>query len=177
MPFNRKLTNVVHVNLDTWILSPSSLRTYNMFLELNLVADALSRIEIDSISQASCLDYKDIAAAQLVDEELKQLLETNSTSLTLKQQYFPFEDITLTCDVSTNVFRPFIPKDYRKIVFQHLHGLSHPGIAASTKLATQRFVWPNIRRDIKTWVNSCHPCQRSKIYRHTKAPIGYICFT
>ncbi|GFX59543.1 uncharacterized protein K02A2.6 [Trichonephila clavipes] len=80
--------------------------------------------------------------------------------------------ITLTCDVSTNVFRPFIPKDYRKIVFQHLHGLSHPGIAASTKLATQRFVWPNIRRDIKTWVNSCHPCQRSKIYRHTKAPIG-----
>ncbi|GFS55033.1 transposon Tf2-6 polyprotein [Trichonephila clavipes] len=138
----------------------------------NLVADALSRIEIDSISQASCLDYKDIAAAQLVDEELKQLLETNSTSLTLKQQYFPLEDITLTCDVSTNVFRPFIPKDYRKIVFQHLHGLSHPGIAASTKLATQRFVWPNIRRDIKTWVNSYHPCQRSKIYRHTKAPIG-----
>ncbi|GFW71895.1 transposon Tf2-6 polyprotein [Trichonephila clavipes] len=138
----------------------------------NLVADALSRIEIDSISQASCLDYKDIAAAQLVDEELKQLLESNSTSLTLKQQYFPLEDITLTCDVSTNVSRPFIPKDYRKIVFQHLHGLSHPGIAASTKLATQRFVWPNIRRDIKTWVNSCHPCQRSKIYRHTKAPIG-----
>ncbi|GFX70447.1 transposon Tf2-6 polyprotein [Trichonephila clavipes] len=41
----------------------------------NLVADALSRIEIDSISQASCLDYKDIAAAQLVDEELKQLLK------------------------------------------------------------------------------------------------------
>ncbi|GFX06805.1 transposon Tf2-9 polyprotein [Trichonephila clavipes] len=138
----------------------------------NLVADALSRIEIDSISQASCLDYKDIAAAQLVDEELKQLLETNSTSLTLKQQYFPLEDITLTCDVSTNVSRPFIPKDYHKIIFQHLHGLSHPGIAASTKLATQRFVWPNIRRDIKTWVNSCHPCQRSKIYRHTKAPIG-----
>ncbi|GFX14042.1 transposon Tf2-6 polyprotein [Trichonephila clavipes] len=106
----------------------------------NLLADALSRIEIDSISQASCLDYKDIAAAQLVDEELKQLLESNSTSLTLKQQYFPLEDITLTCDVSTN--------------------------------QTQRFVWPNIRRDIKTWVNSCHPCQRSKIYRHTKAPIG-----
>ncbi|GFX02105.1 transposon Tf2-9 polyprotein [Trichonephila clavipes] len=80
--------------------------------------------------------------------------------------------IILTCDVSTNVSRPFIPKDYRKIVFQHLHGLSHPGIAASTTLVTQRFVWPNIRRDIKAWVNSCHPCQRSKIHRHTKAPIG-----
>ncbi|GFU80955.1 hypothetical protein TNCV_1277011 [Trichonephila clavipes] len=88
------------------------------------------------------------------------------------QQYFPLEDITLTCDVSANISRPLIPKDYRKIVFQHLHGLSHTGIAASTKLVTQRFVWPNIRRDIKAWVNSCHPCQRSKIHRHTKAPIG-----
>ncbi|GFX15614.1 transposon Tf2-6 polyprotein [Trichonephila clavipes] len=140
----------------------------------NLVADALSQIKIDSISKASCLDYKDIAAAQLVDEELKQLLESNSTSLTLEQQYFPLEDITLTCDVSTNVSRPFSPKDYRRIVFQHLHGLSHPGIAASTKLITQRFVWPNIRCDIKAWVNSCHPCQRSKIHRHTKAPIGTL---
>ncbi|GFW36373.1 transposon Tf2-6 polyprotein [Trichonephila clavipes] len=138
----------------------------------NLVADALSRIEIDSIFKASCLDYKDIAAAQLVDEKLKQLLESNLTSLTLKQQYFPLEDITRTCDVSTNVSRPFIPKDHRKIVFQHLHGLSHPGIAASAKLVTQRFVWPNIRHDIKAWVNSCHSCQRSKIHRHTKAPIG-----
>ncbi|GFV23244.1 transposon Tf2-11 polyprotein [Trichonephila clavipes] len=138
----------------------------------NLVADALSCIEIDSISKASCLDYKDIAAAQLVDEELKQLLESNSLSLKLKQQYFPLEDITLTCDVSTNVSLPFISKGYRKIVFQNLHGFSHPGIAASTKLATQRFVRPNIRRDIKAWVNSCHPCQRSKIHRHTKAPIG-----
>ncbi|GFX51282.1 transposon Tf2-6 polyprotein [Trichonephila clavipes] len=96
-----------------------------------------------------CIDYKDIATAQLVDEELKQLLESNSTSLTLKQQYFHLEDITLTCDVSFNVFQPFIPKDYRKIVFQLLHGLSHLGIAASTKLETQRFVWSNIRRDIK----------------------------
>ncbi|GFS56065.1 transposon Tf2-6 polyprotein [Trichonephila clavipes] len=118
----------------------------------NLVADALSWIEIDSISKTSCLDYKDIAAAQFVDEELKQLLEYNSTHFILKQQYFPLEDLTLTCDVSTNVSRPFIPKDYRKIVFQHLHGLSHTGIAASSKLVTQRFVWPNIKHDIKAWV-------------------------
>ncbi|GFV12287.1 transposon Tf2-6 polyprotein [Trichonephila clavipes] len=54
----------------------------------------------------------------------------------------------------------------------HLHGLSHPGIAASTSIVAQRFVWPNIRRGIKAWVNSCHPCQISKIHKHTKAPIG-----
>ncbi|GFU71041.1 transposon Tf2-6 polyprotein [Trichonephila clavipes] len=173
---SRKLTNVVHVNLDTHthldFISQFSTNIQHVPGTQNLVADALSRIEIDSISKASCLDYRNIAAAQLLDEELKQLLESNSTSLKLKQQYFPLEDVNLTCDVSTNVSRPFIPKDYRKIVFQHLHGLSHPGIAASIKLVTQRFVWLNIRRDIKARVNSyCH-CQRSKIHRHTKAPIG-----
>ncbi|GBN54786.1 Transposon Tf2-9 polyprotein [Araneus ventricosus] len=138
----------------------------------NFVADALSRIEIDSISQASCLDYKDIASAQSKDDELKHLLQSNSTSLVLKKQYFPLEDITLTCDVSSKVPRPFIPKDYRRLVFQHLHGLSHPGISASTRMITQRFVWPDIKRDIKMWVKSCQPCQRSKIHRHTKAPAG-----
>ncbi|GFU88350.1 transposon Tf2-6 polyprotein [Trichonephila clavipes] len=151
----RKLTNVVRVNLDTHthldFISQFSTNIQHIPVTQNLVADALSRIEIDYISKACCLDYKNIAAAQLVDKELKQLLESNSISLKLKQQYFPLEDVTLTCDVSTNVSRPFFPKDYRKIVFQHLHGLSHPGIAASTKLATQRFVWPNIRRDIKAW--------------------------
>ncbi|GFT26150.1 hypothetical protein NPIL_180201 [Nephila pilipes] len=129
-------------------------------------------IWVDASDCYRYLDYKDIAAAQLVDDELKHLLESNSTSLTLKKQYFPLEDITLTCDVSTNVSRPFIPKDYRRNVFQHLHGLSHPGITASTKMVTQRFVWLNSRRDIKAWVKSCHPCQISKIHRHTKAPIG-----
>ncbi|GFX11026.1 hypothetical protein TNCV_512861 [Trichonephila clavipes] len=102
--------------------------------------------------------YQCFSKSQLVDEELKQLLQSNSTSLNLKQQYVPLEDITLACDVSTNHSGPFILKDYRKIVFQHLHGLLHPGIGASTKLVTQRFVWPNIRHDIKAWVNSCHPC-------------------
>ncbi|GFT47238.1 hypothetical protein NPIL_606331 [Nephila pilipes] len=114
----------------------------------------------------------DIATVQLVDDELKHLLESNSIYLTLKKQYFPLEDITLTCDVSINVSRPFTPKDYHRIVFQHLHGLSHPGIAASTKMVTQSFVGPNIRRDIKAWVKSRHPCHISKIHRHTKAPIG-----
>ncbi|GFV82122.1 transposon Tf2-6 polyprotein [Trichonephila clavipes] len=76
MPFNRKADKC----------SPRQLRHLDFISQLstniqhvpgtqNLVADALSRIEIDSISQASCLDYKDIAAAQLVDEELKQLLK------------------------------------------------------------------------------------------------------
>ncbi|GFT30745.1 transposon Tf2-9 polyprotein [Trichonephila clavipes] len=170
-----KLTNVVHVNLDTHtpgFYLPVLYKHTTCSWNSEFGSRCIISIEIDSVSKASCLDYKDIAAAQLVDEELKQLLTSNSTFLTLNQQYFPLEDIALTCDVSTNFSRPFILKDYRKIVFQHLQGLSHSGMAASTKLVTQRFVWSNIRRDIKAWVISCHPCQRSKIHRHTKAPIS-----
>ncbi|GBN74955.1 hypothetical protein AVEN_7905-1 [Araneus ventricosus] len=69
----------------------------------NFVADNLCRIEIDSISQASCLDYKDIASDLFMDDELKHVLQSDSTSLKLRQQYFTSEDIILACDVSTNV--------------------------------------------------------------------------
>ncbi|GFS90048.1 transposon Tf2-6 polyprotein [Trichonephila clavipes] len=142
------LTDIFFIKVAKKIEKSFSTNIQHITGTQNLVADVLSRIKIDSISKASCLDYKDTAAAQLVDEDFKPLLENNSTSLKFKQQYFPLEDVTPTCDVSTNVSRPFIPKDYHKIIFQHLHGLLHPGIAASTKLATQRFVWPSIRRDI-----------------------------
>lgn len=41
-----------------------------------------------------------------------------------------------------------------------------------TKLVTQRFVWPGIRKDCREWTRHCIPCQRSKIIRHVSAPIG-----
>ncbi|GBL87820.1 hypothetical protein AVEN_192008-1 [Araneus ventricosus] len=103
-----------------------------------------------------------------MDDQPKHLFQSNSTSLKLQQQYFPLKDITLTCDISSNIPRSFIPKEYRRLVFQNLHGLSYPSIFASTRMITERFVWPNI----KMWVRSCQPCQRSKIHRDTKAPVG-----
>jgi transposase InsO family protein len=59
-------------------------------------------------------------------------------------------------------------------VFDSLHSLSHPGVKATTRLITQRFVWPSVNKDCRDWARACITCQRSKITRHTTAPIAHI---
>ena len=56
--------------------------------------------------------------------------------------------------------------------FYSLCDLSHPGITATQRLVTQRFVWPSINKDVRTWTRNCIQCQRSKVHRHTVTPIG-----
>ena len=76
----------------------------------------------------------------------------------------------IICDMSTGIPRPIVPSSYRRQVFDSLHSLSHPGIRATQRLITSRFVWPNINSDVRKWARSCIQCQRSKIHRHTVTP-------
>ncbi|GFX98981.1 transposon Tf2-9 polyprotein [Trichonephila clavipes] len=81
-------------------------------------------------------------------------------------------DVTLYCDMSQKQPRPFVPKRMRQLIFKALHFFSHPGISASIDLIAKRFVWTGMRKDIKIMVRSCVKCQRAKVTRHTKSPIG-----
>ena len=78
---------------------------------------------------------------------------------------------TITCDVSTGVAcpRPYIPLEFRRIVVDALHSLSHPGIRATQHLLNKRLIWPGINRDVRNWAKSCLSCQRAKVHRHTKS--------
>lgn len=137
----------------------------------NTIADALSRIEINSIASPTTLNFEEFAATQSNDNELKEMLQNNS-SLQLVKKFFPIANLELYCDMSTGQARPFVPKTYRNLIFNQIHGLSHPGILASTKLIASRYVWPDMKRSIKTLVRCCLPCQRSKINKHTKTALG-----
>lgn len=101
----------------------------------NVVADALSRIEEISTP----IDYAALARSQENDEELRSLLE-NGSSLQLEQVPVPGAGMHLYCDTSNSRPRPFVTKLFRRHVFDALHGLSHPGANATTKLISQRFV-------------------------------------
>ena len=59
-------------------------------------------------------------------------------------------DQPLLGDISQGVFRPLVPVGFRKKIFDLLHALSHPGVRASQKLVSQRFVWFGMRSDIRT---------------------------
>lgn len=139
--------------------------------QLNVVADALSRIE--AITVPAIIDYETIAIDQQCDVELQQLLSTSS-SLKLEPRKTSLASVPLYCDVSQNKVRPYIPLQHRQAVLKHIHGLAHPGIRSTRRLVADRFVWKNMNKDIKQFVQGCLSCQRSKVHRHTRAPVEKI---
>ena len=136
----------------------------------NPVADALSRIEINALDQRQDIDFEEMAKAQEGDQELSNL--SSSTSLKLSKVPIPASTVTIVCDLSTGVPRPVVPALYRRAVFDSLHSLSHPGVRATERLITSRYVWPNIKSDVRRWAQSCLQCQRSKVHRHTITPLA-----
>ncbi|CAB0007951.1 unnamed protein product [Nesidiocoris tenuis] len=144
--------------------------------EDNQVADYLSRLEnepsrVEAIVK-STFSPADIAQAQQSGTQLKELLDSGSSSLRLKK--LAVDDSSLYCDISTGRIRPFVPTPLRSLIFRHFHGISHAGGRESSRLISSRFVWPSMHRDIKRWVRECIPCQKSKIQRHEKTPLVHF---
>ena len=137
----------------------------------NPVADALSRIAINALSQERGIDFEAMAKAQLEDQDLAALRESAS-SLQINKVPLPASTVTLLCDLSTGVPRPVVPLPFRRAVFNCLHSLSHPGVRATERLITSRYVWPRIKSDVRRWAQSCLQCQRSKVQRHTITPLA-----
>lgn len=145
--------------------------------EANVVADALSRPGINAIQADSAtpglLDLAKLAAEQQKDPELQLILATPaSSSLKLEQVPCSTSAGSIWADVSHGKQRLFVPKTMRKDVFHSLHDLSHPSRRATRRLLCDRFVWPSINHDSADWAKACIQCQRSKITRHTNAPVG-----
>ena len=76
------------------------------------------------------------------------------------------------CNISDKQVRPYIPQEFRKLVFDTVHNISHPGIRATRKMITQRFFWPEMNKDVNRWAKSCIHCQKVKIQRHTVSKLG-----
>jgi len=133
----------------------------------NIVADTMSRIEVVSLP----LDYQALAASQDTDDELKHFTDNNS-SLHLEKVLVPGSSAYIYCDTSTGRPRPFLPQRFRRHAFDQLHNLSHPGARATAHLVSERFVWPAMKKDCRSWARACVHCQRSKISRHVSAPLG-----
>ena len=139
----------------------------------NVVADVLSRPELNALHTDTQVDFGAIAQAQQSDTELQTLLNSNQPPGTVLQKVpLIATGGEIVCDVSHNMTRPFIPSEHRRAVFNAIHGLSHPGIRATVKALTSRFTWPGIRKDAKKWAQQCIACQKSKTFRHVKAPLG-----
>jgi cleavage and polyadenylation specificity factor subunit 1 len=100
----------------------------------NTVADALSRLNTNSLhtESTSVVDFQELALSQVDDPDLPRLKE--DSSLRLKSVPFLSTGSSIVCDVSTGIQRPYVPRRFRRVIFDSLHSLSHPGIRATQRL-------------------------------------------
>ena len=129
-------------------------------------ADALSRI---SAVTKTVFTAESMAEAQETDQQLQTLL--NNSKFNFSKLPAPLSNHELWYE-TTNGNRLYVPLSFRRNVFDTVHNLAHPGVKATRKLLTQKYFWPNINKDASAWARSCVPCQKSKVHRHTKAPLG-----
>ena len=109
--------------------------------------------------------------SRLWQQELERF-RTGNTGLQLKLVRIPGCDVSVLCDVSTRTARPYVTESFRRAAFESIHRLSHPGVKATVKLVTQRYVWPSVKADCRESARNCLECQRSKIPRHVFSPGG-----
>ena len=133
----------------------------------NVVADTLSRAPIDTVTIG--IDYQEMATDQDGDPEARTMRMAN-TSLKLSDIPTGRNGRILLCDTTLKQPRPWVPEKWRRTVFNAVHGLAHPGVRATNRLISSRFVWTGMSKQIKEWVRCCQQCQTSKIQPHTKAP-------
>ncbi|BHF82388.1 hypothetical protein SprV_0802552600 [Sparganum proliferum] len=135
----------------------------------NEVADAFSRPSIAHLQLSPGIDLAEMAAEQ---RRVGSPCDEDVSGLQLQDLPLTTGNGTILCDVSTPSHRPFVPPSLRRKVFSSRHNLSHRGSRATDKLVSDRFIWPGMHKDLKAWTRACLGCQRSKIQRHNKAPIG-----
>jgi transposase InsO family protein len=139
----------------------------------NVVADSLSRpggpapVCAVSAAEPPPVVWSELAAAQRADPALPPFL--NDTALQIA--YHPLQNgQQLVGDLSTGSFRPLVPEPYRRRVFDSLHGMAHPGVKATKRLVSARYVWPGLAADVSAWCKQCVGCQRGKVIRHVHLP-------
>ena len=134
----------------------------------NVVADALSRLDVSTISTPPVgLTLVELAAAQAAEQADME----SSGSLEFSRVPFGGDGVLLWSDVSQGRPRPWIPPSFRRRVFLLLHGVHHPGARTTIRDVSARYVWKSMRSDLRLWTRQCLECQRAKVGRHTRAPL------
>ncbi|GFS78560.1 pro-Pol polyprotein [Nephila pilipes] len=96
-----------------------------------------------------------MAREQLKDSQFQDILAGScQTSLVLQPLPVGQPPVTLHCDVSMDRIRPFVPKMFRRKIFNNLYALSHPGVRASLKMVAERYMWPSMRQDVVLWART-----------------------
>jgi len=141
-------------------LSQFDLQFFHVAGADNVVADALSRVEINDIEFDSEFSRETLVSNPPSAEDIKSFHKIP----TFRQGiYFDYS--------LRGTARPVLGKKFRMDLFRNIHEVTHAGFKATYEQIKNRVIWPFMRKDIKRWCEACLTCQASKITRHIKPPI------
>lgn len=139
----------------------------------NTVADALSRPSLPAVPTIAAIlpspatNVPTFSPYQLAQQQ-QQCPDTAQliNHPHLQHTTHIIQDLPLHGDISTGMFRPFVPTPLRRTIFDHIHNLAHPGTRATRRLISSRYIWPHLNKDVTSWCRLCTPCHSSKIHHH-----------
>ena len=138
----------------------------------NQNADSLSRIPILTIAKLGLKEENDWTLDQSNDDYCRKLLEELKLSETKDgHRLLPSGELI------DKHGRLVVPANRIKEILEmnHDHMLAgHLGIAKTLSRLQRQYVWPGMRKDVETHINSCLICARRKAYGQRKAPLHPI---
>lgn len=132
----------------------------------NVVADPLSRVE--ALRLPVEISLKELADEQLADSVLAELIKSSNPCLKLVKLQWGPSHTAVYCEMTGEALRPYVPLVLRERIFDMFHKPAHPGAKITDRTIRQRYVWPDMHRDIARWCKNCIDCQQSKVSRHVK---------
>ena len=144
----------------------------------NIVADALSRLEMNSksspktdtaLAEAYGLDdidpevmpvsFASIEKAQAKDKALQKQAKNESNEITIRSFHGGEKVHELLCLKEKII----VPKPLQKRIVEWYHGtLVHPGETRTEQTIRQHFYWKNLRDHVHDVISKCPTCQTAK---------------
>jgi hypothetical protein len=115
---------------------------------------------------SSPVDLAALAAAQLSCPDCQRACSSSALRVTTIQM----DNSSIMVDTSSCVFRPLVPGPFRRLIFDAVHNLAHPGVRATRRLIASRFVWPCLASQVAAWCRDCQHCQRAKVVGQVPSP-------
>jgi transposase InsO family protein len=85
------------------------------------------------------------------------------SSPSLRIQRVNIAGAEMICNVSSGAVRPVVPATFQRTVFAAVHGLAPPGIKATPRMISRRFVWHRCAADVSRWCRDYQECQHDKV--------------